>query len=54
LEATVTVFEPHGDKAYIDGFFLRSFKPILSLKAAMGVQQIVNEHGQWKWFGNQK
>ncbi len=52
---TVTVFEPRGDKAYVDGFWLYKEKgdPI-AVKAPMGFQQIVNEHGQWKWFGNQK
>jgi hypothetical protein len=54
-EATVTVFEPHGDKAYIDGFFLGKAKGDGdSWKVPMGFQQIINEHGQWKWFGNQK
>ena len=54
-EATVTVFEPHGDKAYIDGFWLRKTKGnATALKAPMSYQQIINEHGQWKWYGNQK
>ena len=54
-EPNVTVFEPHGDKAYIDGFFLAKTKgDTNALKAPMGFQQIINEHGQWKWFGNQK
>jgi len=54
-EATVTVFEPHGDKAYMDGFFLSKEKGDASaLKSPMSFQQIINEHGQWKWFGNQK
>jgi hypothetical protein len=51
----VTVFEPHGDKAYIDGFFLGKARgDAEALKAPMGFQQIINEHGQWKWFGSQK
>jgi hypothetical protein len=25
-----------------------------ALKTPMEFQQIINEHGQWKWFGNQK
>jgi hypothetical protein len=54
-EAVVTVFEPRGDKAYIDGFFLSKTKAdAAALKAPMRYQQIINEHGQWRWFGNQK
>jgi hypothetical protein len=54
-EPTVTVFEPRGDKAYVDGFFLFKAKgDTIALKAPMMFQQIINEHGQWKWFGNQK
>ena len=51
----VTVFEARGDKAYIDGFFLEKAKgDANAVKWPMGVHQIINEHGQWKWFGNQK
>jgi hypothetical protein len=54
-EATVTVFEPRGDKAYVDGFLLIKTKgDAKALKWSMGFQQIINEHGQWKWYGNQK
>jgi hypothetical protein len=54
-EATVTVFEAHGDKAYIDGFFLDKAKGDADgQKWPMYYQQIINEHGQWKWYGNQK
>ena len=54
-EPTVTVFEPRGDKAYIDGFFLAKAKSHANAgKIPMGFQQIINEHGEWKWFGNQK
>ena len=54
-EPTVTVFEPHGDKAYLDGFFLQKTKSDANtLKWPMSWQQIINEHGQWKWYGNQK
>ena len=54
-EAIVTVFEPRGDKAYIDGFALSKGKNDASaLKAPMMFQQIIKENGQWKWFGNQK
>jgi len=55
FEATATVFEPHGDKAYIDGFFLSKAKgDANAVKIQMSFQQIINEHGEWKWFGNQK
>jgi hypothetical protein len=51
----VTVFELRGDKAYIDGFFLSKVKgDANALKSPMRVYQIINEHGEWKWFGNQK
>ena len=56
-EATVTVFEPRGDKAYVDGFVLNIDKvkgETTALKIPMTFQQIINEHGQWKWYGNQK
>jgi hypothetical protein len=54
-EATVTVFEAHGDKAYIDGFFSEKAKgDAKALKGPMEFRQIINEHGQWKWYGNQK
>jgi len=54
-KATVTVFEPHGEKAYVDGFFLSKVKGgTAAVKIPMGFQQIINEHGEWKWFGNQK
>ena len=54
-EPTVTVFEPRGDKAYIDGFFLVKAKgDANAVKSPMTFQQIINEHGQWMWFGNQK
>jgi hypothetical protein len=54
-EPTVTVFEPRGDRAYVDGFFLQKVKgDANALKMPMGFQQIINEHGEWKWYGNQK
>jgi hypothetical protein len=54
-EPTVTVFEARGDKAYIDGFFLNKVKgDANAVKIPMGFQQIINEHGEWKWYGNQK
>ena len=55
FEATVTVFEPLGEKAYVDGFFLQKAKGAAgAVKIPILWQQIINEHGQWKWFGNQK
>jgi len=54
-EPTVTVFEPRGDKAYIDGFYTEKAKGDLNaLKEPMSFQQIINEHGEWRWYGNQK
>ena len=54
-EATVTVFEPHGEKAYVDGFISEKAKgDPNALKEPMSFQQIINEHGEWRWFGNQK
>jgi hypothetical protein len=53
--ATVTVFESHGDRASIDGFFLdRGRDEAASHKAPMVFQQIIKEQGRWKWFGNQR
>jgi hypothetical protein len=53
--ATVTLFEAHGDKAYVDGFFLEKAKgDAKALKVPMNFQQIINEHGQWKWYGNHR
>ena len=44
-----------GDKAYVDGFFLEKAKGgTNALKIPMLFQRIIDEHGQWKWFGNQK
>ncbi|MGD0662696.1 MAG: hypothetical protein ABSD38_31980 [Syntrophorhabdales bacterium] len=54
-EVTVTVFEARGDKAYVDGFFLSKAKgDATAVKSPMTYQQIINEHGEWKWYGNQK
>ncbi len=54
-EPTVTLFEPRGDRAYVDGFFLNKTKAdAKGQKMPMLWQQIINEHGQWKWFGNQR
>ena len=53
--ATATVFETHGDRAYLDGFHLDKAKDGTDgLKGPMVFQQIIKEQGQWKWFGNQK
>ena len=47
----MTVFEPRGDKAYVDGFYLEKTKgDANALKRPIYFQQIVNEHGQWRWF----
>jgi len=52
---TVTVFESRGDKAYVDGFWLQKAKGDANgWKIPMTFQQIINEHGQWRWYGNQK
>jgi hypothetical protein len=54
-EPVVTIFEPQGDRAYVDGFFVEKTKGLAKgQKIPMLFQQIINEHGQWKWFGNQK
>jgi hypothetical protein len=54
-EPTVTLFEPQGDRAYVDGFFVNQWKgESTALKIPFSWQQIINEQGQWKWFGNQK
>jgi putative intracellular protease/amidase len=52
---TVTIFEPRGDKAYIDGFFTdKSQEAALPpVTRAMGNLQIIKEKGQWKWYGDQ-
>jgi hypothetical protein len=51
----VTVFELRGDKACLDGFVLEKAKgDANALKIPMTFQQIINEHGQWKWYGNHK
>jgi hypothetical protein len=39
----------------VDGFVLEKKKGDANgRKMAMTFQQIINEHGEWKWFGNQK
>jgi len=54
-EPTVTVFEPRGDKSYVDGFMLWKAKgDAHAAKSPMTFQQIIKEHGQWKWYGNQR
>jgi hypothetical protein len=51
----VTAFEPRGDKAGIDGFFTEKARGNANPQMLpMRWQQIVNEHGEWKWLGNQK
>jgi hypothetical protein len=54
-EPTVTLFEPRGDRVYVDGFFLNKTKAnAKGEKIPMMWQQIIKEQGQWKWYGNQK
>ena len=54
-EATVTVFEPRGDKAYVDGFLVSKAKSEANAwKTPITFQQIINEHGEWKWLGNRR
>jgi hypothetical protein len=55
-EATVTVFEARGDKAYVDGFFASKARDHAdkALKEPMGFRQIIKEQGQWKWYGDQR
>jgi hypothetical protein len=54
-EPTVTLFEPRGDRAYIDGFLAEQGKgETTARKIPFTWQQIIKEQGQWKWFGNQK
>ena len=53
----MTVFQARDDKAYIDGFILNIDKVkggTTATKIPILFQQIINEHGQWKRFGNQK
>ena len=55
FEVTATVFEPQGDKAYIDGFSVGKTKGDAdTTKGPISYQQIIKENGQWKWYGNQK
>jgi len=52
---TVTYFEPQGDKAYLAGF--RGGKLKSGADASpfpIGDNRLINENGQWKWYGNQK
>jgi hypothetical protein len=55
-EATVTVFEAQGDKAYVDGFCASKTRDHAdkALKEPIGFRQIIKEQGQWKWYGNQR
>src|SRR5208337_1207450 len=53
-ETTVTVFEARGDKAYVAGFDLNVDKvkgETTAAKIPILWEQIINEHGQWKWYG---
>ena len=54
-EATVTIFEAQGDKAYVDGFFVsKAPGDVNTLKGPITYRQIIKENGQWKWYGDQK
>jgi hypothetical protein len=55
-EATVTVFEAKGDKAYVDGFFASKARDHAdkAQKESMNFRQIIKEQGQWKWYGDQR
>jgi len=54
-EATVTIFEAQGDKAYVDGFFTsKTSDDAKAVEASMFNGWIIKENGQWKWYGNQK
>jgi hypothetical protein len=54
-KATVTIFEREGDKAYLAGFQGGQFKSGANAPAwPIAHNQLINEHGQWKWFGNQR
>ncbi|OHE21680.1 MAG: hypothetical protein A2Z43_04605 [Syntrophobacterales bacterium RBG_19FT_COMBO_59_10] len=55
-EATVTVFEAQGDKAYVDGFFASKARDHAdkALNESIGFRQIIKEQGQWKWYGDQR
>jgi hypothetical protein len=53
-EITVTVFEPHGDKAYLAGFVGYTLKAGPPGDTPFPIPQIIKEDGQWKWYGNQK
>ena len=55
-EATVTVFEARGEKAYVDGFFASKARDHAdkALKEPMNFRQIIKEQGQWKWYGDQR
>jgi hypothetical protein len=55
FEPVVTIYEPHGDRAYVDGFVLMRAKDgTVQARAPMYIRQIIKEQGQWRWFGNQK
>jgi hypothetical protein len=50
-----SIFEPYGDKAYVNGFWLRKANgDANAVKVPIKCQQIINERGEWKWYGDQK
>jgi hypothetical protein len=55
LEPVVTIYEPRGDRTYLDGFMiLKSKDDPNGRKTLLGYQQIIKEQGRWKWYGNHK
>jgi hypothetical protein len=48
-EVGITEFVPAGDKAYLTGFIITNFGKIPWQHTA-----IINEGGEWKWYGNQR
>jgi len=48
-ETRITVFEPQGEKAYLAGYIITNLWKVPLLGS-----DIINEDGQWKWYGNQK
>jgi len=53
-EITVTLFEPQQDKTYLAGFVVGKYKSGTPFVNPLGLQHVIKENGQWKWYGNQK
>jgi hypothetical protein len=45
----VTEFVPTGDRAYLAGF-----QNVNGAKHMLIETSIINENGEWKWYGNQR